>query len=178
MAADAYLAAIGGAANVVDIDACITRLRLTLKDRSQVDQAAVKALGAEGIVPLGSRNMQIILGPKAELVCGAIKQRLAQATAPSPVDNHANEQTLLAVADGEIVDLEQVPDQVFASRLAGDGIAIQLQGSRIVAPCDGKLEKIFATNHAFALKAASGASCSRDSGAYRDRYGGAQGGRL
>ncbi|MBE9608676.1 N-acetylglucosamine-specific PTS transporter subunit IIBC [Chitinilyticum piscinae] len=71
--AHAYLAAIGGAANVTDIDACITRLRLTLGDAAKVDEAAAKRAGASGVVKLNATNVQIIIGPKAELVAAAMR---------------------------------------------------------------------------------------------------------
>ena len=69
-----YLKALGGHDNVTTIDACITRLRLTLKDRSIVDEAVLKKLGAKGVVKLGENNLQVILGPLAEIVAGEMKE--------------------------------------------------------------------------------------------------------
>lgn len=69
-----YLKALGGHGNVTTIDACITRLRLTLKDRSIVDEAVLKKLGAKGVVKLGENNLQVILGPLAEIVAGEMKE--------------------------------------------------------------------------------------------------------
>lgn len=69
-----YLKALGGHSNVTTIDACITRLRLTLEDRSIVDEAVLKRLGAKGVVKLGENNLQIILGPLAEIVAGEMKE--------------------------------------------------------------------------------------------------------
>ena len=69
-----YLKALGGHENVTTIDACITRLRLTLKDRSIVDEAVLKKLGAKGVVKLGENNLQVILGPLAEIVAGEMKE--------------------------------------------------------------------------------------------------------
>ncbi|MCE2593474.1 N-acetylglucosamine-specific PTS transporter subunit IIBC [Motilimonas cestriensis] len=71
--AEKYLAALGGADNLTVIDACITRLRLTLKDRSVIDEGTLKGLGAMGVVKLGDNNLQVILGPQAELVAGEMK---------------------------------------------------------------------------------------------------------
>ena len=70
--AHAYLSVIGGKANVSDVDACITRLRLTLKDASKVDEAAAKRAGASGVIRLNNQNVQIIIGPKAELIASAM----------------------------------------------------------------------------------------------------------
>lgn len=68
-----YLKALGGHDNLTTIDACITRLRLTLKDRSIVDETVLKRLGAKGVVKLGDNNLQVILGPLAEIVAGEMK---------------------------------------------------------------------------------------------------------
>ncbi|MGL4454591.1 MAG: N-acetylglucosamine-specific PTS transporter subunit IIBC, partial [Plesiomonas sp.] len=54
-----YLKALGGHANLVTVDACITRLRLTMKDRSLADERVLKALGAKGVVKLGETNLQV-----------------------------------------------------------------------------------------------------------------------
>lgn len=69
-----YLKALGGHGNLENIDACITRLRLTLKDSSLANEKTLKALGAMGVVKLGSNNLQVILGPLAEIVAGEMKK--------------------------------------------------------------------------------------------------------
>lgn len=69
-----YLKALGGHDNLVTIDACITRLRLTLKDRSVVNDRVLKSLGASGVVKLGENNLQVVLGPLAEIIAGEMKQ--------------------------------------------------------------------------------------------------------
>ncbi|MEH0742942.1 PTS transporter subunit EIIBC [Vibrio cholerae] len=68
-----YLKALGGHANLTNIDACITRLRLTIKDTSIVDEKVLKNLGAMGVVKLGANNLQVILGPLAEIIAGEMK---------------------------------------------------------------------------------------------------------
>ncbi|MGL4754759.1 MAG: glucose PTS transporter subunit EIIB, partial [Aeromonadaceae bacterium] len=68
-----YLEVLGGHDNLVSIDACITRLRLTMKDRSLVDERKLKALGAAGVVKLGEQNLQVILGPLAEIIATEMK---------------------------------------------------------------------------------------------------------
>lgn len=71
--ATAYVKALGGIDNLTVIDACITRLRLTLKDRSVVQEAELKALGAMGVVKLGENNLQVIIGPQAESIANRMK---------------------------------------------------------------------------------------------------------
>ncbi|MUK32104.1 PTS glucose transporter subunit IIBC [Aliivibrio fischeri] len=59
---NAYIEAIGGADNIVEVDNCITRLRLTVKDSGLADSAKLKALGAAGVVPMGKGGLQVIIG--------------------------------------------------------------------------------------------------------------------
>jgi len=68
-----YVIALGGIDNLEVIDACITRLRLTLKDRSIIDEAELRALGAMGVVKLGDNNLQVIIGPQAESIANRMK---------------------------------------------------------------------------------------------------------
>ncbi|WP_340480310.1 N-acetylglucosamine-specific PTS transporter subunit IIBC [Vibrio anguillarum] len=68
-----YLKALGGHSNLSNIDACITRLRLSVNDMSIIDEKTLKALGAMGVVKLGTNNIQVILGPLAEIVAGEMK---------------------------------------------------------------------------------------------------------
>ena len=69
-----FTKALGGLSNLTNIDACITRLRLTMVDPSIVDDALMKAMGASGVIRVGEKNVQIILGPKAEIVAGEMKK--------------------------------------------------------------------------------------------------------
>ena len=64
----AILAALGGADNIVSLDNCITRLRLSVKDMSLVDSAALKANRAIGIVQLNQHNLQVVIGPQVQSV--------------------------------------------------------------------------------------------------------------
>src|SRR5262249_5148085 len=66
-----FVAALGGRANLREVDACTTRLRLELADRGRIDAAALRRLGARGIVNLGEHGVQVVLGPEADLVASA-----------------------------------------------------------------------------------------------------------
>ncbi|HEX5336122.1 MAG TPA: PTS glucose/sucrose transporter subunit IIB [Propionicimonas sp.] len=63
--AEQILAGLGGAGNIVEIEPCITRLRTEVKDPSLVDQAALKAAGAHGVIASGS-VVQVVVGPEAD----------------------------------------------------------------------------------------------------------------
>lgn len=63
---------------------------------------------------------------------------------------------IIAPLSGEIVNIEDVPDVVFAEKIVSDGIAIKPTGNKMVAPVDGTISKIFETNHAFSIESDSG----------------------
>lgn len=69
-----YVEALGGMHNLKSIDACITRLRLVVKDPSVVNEAKIKALGASGIIKPSADSIQIVVGTKAEIIAGKMKQ--------------------------------------------------------------------------------------------------------
>ncbi len=74
--AAAYIASLGGAANISSLDSCITRLRLSVKDGKLVMEEEIRRLGATGIIRPNSTDMQIVVGTKADLIAGAIKRQL------------------------------------------------------------------------------------------------------
>jgi N-acetylglucosamine PTS system EIIB component len=63
--AEQILAGLGGADNVVEIEACITRLRTEVEDPGKVDEAALKRAGAHGVVKSG-QVVQVVVGPEAD----------------------------------------------------------------------------------------------------------------
>lgn len=169
-----YVGAIGGSDNLTGIDACITRLRLNVKDSALVNDALAKRLGASGVIRLNKQSVQVIVGTRAELIASAMRNVIAAgpvAAAAAPAAAPAAEakpqavpnapkaafETLLAPVTGEVVALEQVPDEAFASKAVGDGLAIRPTDKIVVAPADGTVVKIFNTNHAFCLETDKGA---------------------
>jgi N-acetylglucosamine PTS system EIICBA or EIICB component len=167
-----YLAAVGGTDNLTVIDACITRLRLGVKTVDIVNDDLVKKLGASGIIRLNKHNVQIIVGTRAEMIAEAMKKIAArEVVAPSNFVEKDNRQsalkvknkpagqtilTLVAPVSGEIYSLDEVPDEAFASRIVGDGLAIKPTNGEVLAPVAGKIVKIFATNHAFCIETNEG----------------------
>jgi PTS system glucose-specific IIA component len=63
---------------------------------------------------------------------------------------------LVAPISGKVIGLEQVPDEIFSQKMAGDGIAVEAIGDLVVAPADGDLTFIFRTNHAFGMSLDNG----------------------
>ncbi|MEE4482959.1 N-acetylglucosamine-specific PTS transporter subunit IIBC [Serratia ficaria] len=169
-----YVGAIGGSDNLTGIDACITRLRLNVKDSALVNDALAKRLGASGVIRLNKQSVQVIVGTRAELIASAMRNVVAAgpvAAAAAPAAAPAAEarpqavpnapkaafETLVAPVTGEVVALDQVPDEAFASKAVGDGLAIRPTDKTVVAPADGTVVKIFNTNHAFCLETDKGA---------------------
>ena len=85
-----YVSALGGAANIVALDACATRLRLRVASQAAVDAAALKRLGAAGLVRPGPDALQVVVGPVADQLAGEMRAVLraapAAAAAPTVVD--------------------------------------------------------------------------------------------
>lgn len=174
--ATSYIAAVGGSENLKAIDACITRLRLTVGDSALVSDAACKRLGASGVVKLNKQTIQVIVGAKAESIGDEMKKVVARGPVPAvaaagvaptapaaPVMKPqavANAKTIAALVSpvtGEVVALDAVPDEAFASKAVGDGVAIKPTDKLVVAPAAGTIVKIFNTNHAFCLETDNGA---------------------
>ncbi|ATM85147.1 N-acetylglucosamine-specific PTS transporter subunit IIBC [Yersinia massiliensis] len=165
-----YIGAIGGSDNLTGIDACITRLRLNVKDSALVNDSVAKRLGASGVIRLNKQSVQVIVGTRAELIASAMRVVLAggpvpaastaaAAAQPQAVVNNAKTASLVLVSpiSGDVVALEQVPDEAFASKAVGDGVAIRPTDKTVVSPASGTIVKIFNTDHAFCLETETGA---------------------
>ncbi|MBP2706006.1 PTS glucose/sucrose transporter subunit IIB [Microbispora sp. RL4-1S] len=70
--AEAIIAGLGGADNIIEIEPCITRLRTEVHDPSKVDQAALKAAGAHGVMAAG-KVVQVVVGPEADTIASDIE---------------------------------------------------------------------------------------------------------
>ena len=160
---------LGGRANIVDVDACMTRLRVTVKDADKVGDAEQwKAEGAMGLVMKG-QGVQAIYGPKADVLKSDIQDILDSGevipeTLPSQM-TEAQQNTVhykglteevYSVADGQVLALEQVKDPVFAQKMMGDGFAVEPANGNIVSPVSGTVSSIFPTKHALGLVTEAG----------------------
>lgn len=159
------LDAMGGKENIKHLDACITRLRVEVNEKSQVDVESLKQLGASGVLEVGN-NMQAIFGPKSDQIKHDMAQIIAgnitkpeETTIESEAMNESvtvEGETIYAPLKGRTVPLDEVPDQVFSDKLMGDGLAIYPDNGEVVAPFDGTVELVFPTKHAIGLKSESG----------------------
>ncbi|KGM97022.1 PTS glucose transporter subunit IIA [Clostridium novyi A str. 4552] len=166
--------AIGGKENIEVLDACITRLRLTLKDPSKVNKGALKALGAAGVLEAGN-NVQAIFGTEAEKIKDSMKAIIQSGEDTIVVDDLKRDERqyngvekepnkviskktleIINPLKGEIIEITKVPDEVFSSKALGDGFAINPSGNQVVAPIDGEIAVLFPTKHAVAIKGDNG----------------------
>ena len=155
---------LGGRANIVDVDACMTRLRVTVKDAEKVGtEEQWKAEGAMGLVMKG-QGVQAIYGPKADVLKSDIQDLLDSGevipeTLPSQkAESAAAEVTykgvteeVETVADGQVIDLADVKDPVFSQKMMGDGFAVEPENGKIYSPVSGTVTSVFPSKHAIGL---------------------------
>lgn len=154
--AAAFLKALGGKNNIVDVTNCATRLRVTVKDDSLVkDTNVFMAAGAHGLVHNGCA-IQVIVGlsvPQVRERFEALLQGPDVLQKEELVSNTDKSPSLKAFATGDLVSIENVPDEAFASRAMGDGVAIIPTEKYITAPANGSVMMVMEeTGHALGLK--------------------------
>ncbi|RIO63627.1 PTS glucose transporter subunit IICBA [Staphylococcus haemolyticus] len=162
------LDAMGGKENIKHLDACITRLRVEVNDKSKVDVQGLKALGASGVLEVGN-NMQAIFGPKSDqikhdmslIMKGEITKpsetTVTEEVSDEPVHvEDIKETEIYAPGTGHIIPLSEVPDKVFSEKMMGDGVGFVPEKGEIVAPFDGIVKTIFPTKHAIGLESETG----------------------
>ena len=155
---------LGGRANIVDVDACMTRLRVTVKDAEKVGtEEQWKAEGAMGLV-MKDQGVQAIYGPKADVLKSDIQDLLdsgevipetlpSQMTASqaAEVSYKGVTEEVETVADGEVIAISDVKDPVFSQKMMGDGFAVEPENGNIYSPVAGTVTSIFPTKHALGL---------------------------
>lgn len=161
---------LGGKDNIKDVDACMTRLRVSVADREKVgSEEEWKRAGAMGLI-VKDNGVQAVYGPKADVLKSDIEDLLQSgAPIPAPVEevvvekDTINNQTLgirkelQTVAAGEVIDLATVNDPVFSKKMMGDGFAVIPTTGEVVAPITGKVVSIFPTKHAIGMETEEGA---------------------
>ncbi len=104
--ARAWISALGGAANLVSVDACTTRLRLLVANQAAVDEGALKQLGVRGLVRPSANTLQVVIGTLADQVAGEIRSALHESASSAAVPGSAapalaaDAQKLLAALGG------------------------------------------------------------------------------
>ena len=170
------LEAMGGQNNIAHLDACITRLRVSVNDIKSVDKDRLKKLGAAGVLEVGN-NIQAIFGPRSETIKGQmrdimsgkrprpaaqpsmdkeVQEQIEEVNPSAMQSNITSEDSFVAPIKGELVPITDVPDAVFAGKMMGDGFAIIPSEGTVVSPVDGKIVNLFPTKHALGILADNG----------------------
>lgn len=156
--------ALGGIDNITSIDNCTTRLRLQVKDTSLVDQDMIKKTGVPGQKLIDATNYQVIVGTEVQFVADALAQLHGQPVKTTGAYNPsqpeaveiAKKQEIYSVANGTVIPIEEVNDDVFSNKMMGDGFAVIPTNGDIFAPIAGKVLSVFPTKHAVGIQTASG----------------------
>ena len=162
---------LGGKENIKDVDACMTRLRVSVEDPGKVgSEEEWKRAGAMGLI-VKDKGVQAVYGPKADVLKSDIEDLLQSgADIPEPTVEATNknekneekhvlgiEKELFTVATGEVIDLTDVNDPVFSQKMMGDGFAVIPATGEVTAPLSGKIVSVFPTKHAIGMQTAEGA---------------------
>lgn len=156
---------LGGKSNLSDVDCCATRLRVTVINAELVKDNLLKESGASGVIHKGN-GVQIIYGPQVSVVkshledfldskdADNVDSLLGETTSPVPEQENKNTSSsaksieLYAHLNGTVVPMEEVEDEAFASKVLGEGVAIEPSEGKLYSPCDGKIDMVFDTKHA------------------------------
>lgn len=163
------LQGLGGNDNLTDLDCCITRLRLTVKDSSKVDQGMLKASGAAGVIIKGN-GVQVVYGPKVTVIKSNLEKFIAsgksatvKVEAPKAevkqevkADVKVESGVVYAPIKGKAISLEEVNDGVFSAGMLGKGIGIEPAEGRAVSPVNGTVSVVFDTKHAIGITSDEG----------------------
>lgn len=164
------LEAFGGQENISSLDACITRLRIQVKEPKNVNKDRLKSLGASGVLEVGN-NVQAIFGTRSDTIKSQMQDIIAGRTPrPTPVtvdsvpaegtaENQVNilaEEVIVAPADGELMNISEVPDPVFSQKMTGDGFAVLPTNGTICSPVNGKVFNVFPSKHAIGIMSEAG----------------------
>ncbi|MCM3655005.1 N-acetylglucosamine-specific PTS transporter subunit IIBC [Metabacillus litoralis] len=165
--ANYFINDIGGKENISIIDNCATRLRLSIKEMDKVNDSALKAHGAKGVMKLNKTNLQIIVGTDVEFVADAMKRLdgtavntpvASETTSPSKTVGRTqlNDKDFVMPIEGKIIPITEVEDQVFSQKMMGDGFAVVPTKGSVVSPVNGEIINVFPTKHAIGIKSKQG----------------------
>ncbi len=146
------LSALGGAENLSNLDACISRLRVVVRDAGRVDNNKLEVLGAAGTIKAGN-SLQIVFGTESDHIKEELEKYMSQNKSTTMIKQKI---ILLAPISGKLLALSQVPDQAFSQKIMGDGFAIDPTEGRVLSPVDATVVQLFRTGHAIGLETENG----------------------
>lgn len=170
---------LGKRENISDVDCCITRLRITVKDGSLIREDLLKETGAAGVIRKGT-GVQIVYGPQVTVIRSQLeaymnrsvkgKEQVVLTEPGQPETKHVKEEKetvefgkmtpkelVYSPLTGTLISLQEVEDNVFSQGMAGFGCAIEPLDGKVYAPFDGRVSMVFETKHAMGLVSEYGA---------------------
>lgn len=171
--------ALGGTKNITSVDCCATRLRCSVADSALVNDAALKATGAVGVIKKG-QGVQIVYGPQVAVIKANLESYLATnpsdgpieaapAAEPAPTEEvpkapetsaetetAAEKRYFNSPFTGSLHPITEAPDEAFASKMTGDGFFVTPTDGTVYAPEDGTVTFVFDTKHAMGMTTADG----------------------
>lgn len=163
-------AGLGGRDNIVDVDCCATRLRITVFNPDKIDKGILKQTGAAGIIQKGE-GVQVIYGPQVTVIKSKLdaylqssdSDKAAIGTPVEPKEKEKKEEikatselTVVAALAGKAMPLSKIEDGVFSEEMLGKGMAIEPEAGKVFAPFDGTVTMVFDTKHAIGLTSKEG----------------------
>ena len=148
----------------MDVDACMTRLRVSVKDPAKVGgEMDWKNAGAMGLL-VKDKGVQAVYGPKADILKSDIQDAIDSGMEipqteviaeigeeKAPKEFKGINETILNVADGNVKPISAVNDPVFSQKMMGDGFGVEPQNGTVYAPVSGTVTSVFPTKHALGL---------------------------
>lgn len=155
---------LGGKENIMDVDACMTRLRVSVKDPAKVGKEPDwKNAGAMGLL-VKDKGVQAVYGPKADILKSDIQDAIDSgmeipqteviaeiSTSKAATKFKGVTETIVNVADGKVLEITEVNDPVFSQKMMGDGFGVEPVNGTVYAPVAGIVTSVFPTKHALGL---------------------------
>lgn len=157
------LDAFGGVKNIKYLDACITRVRVTVKNISLVNRSKLKSLGSADLMIIGD-NIQAIFGPKSDMLKEQMKDiidgkevKVKKKKNIEKIEKGLKIESLIMMpVTGKLLRLEEVPDPIFSMKLIGDGFAIDPKKNILISPIKGMILTISKTSHSITIRGLDG----------------------
>lgn len=152
------LSGLGGKNNISDIDCCATRLRITVKSSEKTNDDLLKQSGASGVIHKGN-GIQIIYGPHVSIIKSKLEDYIETHEKEHKIilGDKNNKEVIFSPMNGTIVPLKKVDDEAFATKLLGDGVAVEPSDGKVFAPVSGTVENVYDTGHAISIVSSGGA---------------------
>ena len=162
--AQKILEGLGGPENVLSVDNCITRLRLEIRDMGKINEGAIRASGAAGVIRPGKNALQVVIGTTVQFVADEMKQ-LCGPQAPAsgkhrkvtPRDaifdmSAESKEGIRSPAEGKLIPMAEIPDPVFSGGVMGECAGVIPANGKICAPVSGTVTTVASTGHAVSLQ--------------------------